>query len=357
MKKTGKILGVGTVVGLVLSLTALVGPAAASHVGCGDVITQNTTLDSDVGPCTGTGLVIGADGITLNLGGHRVFGTPIAGEGAGILLEDRQNVSVANGTVQFFDAGVAILGGGSNRVGRIQALDNVGGGSTDFGDGIAISDSADNLILQNVARGNGPYSGIGLFGAGSMGNVIDRNLVEFNNILSGPTGPQQDDGIRLEPGTSMNTVTNNRVYDNGLDGIAIFANSSDNVVWRNDIRRNGAHAQVHRQGDGIAVFNRAQRNRIEQNRVFDNGANGIFLRGPITTGTGVVIPGATNNEVLYNQTGNNGPIPGPGGARYDLRDNNPDCDQNRWFGNTYLTAFPECTTAGGRGPSGASPSS
>ena len=350
MKKTGKIFGVGTVLGLVFSLTALVGPASATHVGCGAVIMQNTTLDSDVGPCTGTGLVIGADGITLDLGGHRVFGTAEPGEGAGILVENRTRVRIANGTVQFFDAGVAILGGGSNRVGRIQALDNVGSGATDFGDGIAISDSADNLILQNVARGNGIYSGIGIFGAGSTGNVIDRNLVEANNILTSPTGPQQDDGIRLEPGTSGNTVTNNRVYDNGLDGIAIFANSNDNVVWRNDVRRNGAHGQVHRQGDGIAVFNRAQRNRIEQNRVFDNGANGIFLRGPITLGSGAVIPGATNNEVLNNFTGNNGPIPGPGGARYDLRDNNPNCDQNRWFGNTYLTAFPACTTTGGTGP-------
>jgi parallel beta-helix repeat protein len=324
------------------------GPAAASHVGCGDVITQNTTLDSDVGPCAGTGLIIGADGVTLNLGGHRVFGTPAPGEGAGILIEGRRNVSVTNGTVQFFDAGVAILGGGSNRVGRIQALDNVGSGATDFGDGIAVSGSPDNLIAQNIVRGNGIYSGIGIFGAASIGNVIDRNLVENNAILTSPTGPQQDDGIRLEPFTSRSVVSNNRVYENGLDGIAIFASSTDNVLRRNDIRRNGAHNQVHRQGDGIAVFNRAQRNLIEDNRVFDNGANGIFLRGP--AGPTGAIPGAMNNQILNNFTGNNGPIPGPGGPRFDLRDNNPDCDNNRWFGNTYLTAFPACTTVGGSGP-------
>lgn len=339
--------GVGSVMALVLSLTALVGPAAASHVECGDVITEDTTLDSNVGPCEGTGLVIGADGVTLNLGGFRVFGTAEPGEGAGVLIEDREDVSVTNGTVQFFDAGVAILGGGGNRVGRIQALDNVGSGATDFGDGIAISSSPDNFIARNVVRGNGIYSGIGIFGAASMGNIIDRNMVEGNDILT-PNGPQQDDGIRLEPFTSMNVVTNNRVYDNGLDGIAIFASSTDNVVRRNDIRRNGDHDQVHRQGDGIAVFNRAQRNLIEDNRVFDNGANGIFLRGP--AGPTGAIPGATNNDILNNFTGNNGPIPGPGGPRYDLRDNNPDCDNNTWFGNTYLTAFPECTTAGGSGP-------
>ncbi len=348
MKRSAKIIGVGSVLGLVLSLTALVGPAAANHVGCGDVITQNTTLDSDVGPCAGTGLIIGADGITLNLGGHRVFGTPDPGEGAGILIEDRTDVTVTNGAAQFFDAGVAILGGGSNRVISIRAIDNVGSGATDFGDGIAVSDSADNLISRNIVRRNGIYSGIGIFGAGSTGNTIDRNLVENNDFLTSPTGPQQDDGIRLEPNTSFNVVTNNRVYGNGLDGIAIFFNSTDNVVSRNDIRRNGAHGQVHRQGDGIAVFNRADRNLIEDNRVFDNGANGIFLRGP--AGPTGAIPGAMNNEILNNFTGNNGPIPGPGGPRFDLRDNNPNCDNNNWFGNTYLTAFPACTTAGGSGP-------
>lgn len=349
VKRSVKLLGTGAVLGLALFPTALVGPAAAAHVGCGDVIMEDTILDSDIGPCTGTGLVIVADGVTLTMNGHRVFGTAEPGEGAGILVEDRQNVHIRNGTVQFFDAGVALLGGGGHRVNNMNVLDNVGSGATDFGDGIAVSDSADNVIQLNTVRGNGIYSGIGLFGAGSTGNLIHANLVEGNDILSSPTGPQQDDGIRLEPGTSANVVTENRVYENGLDGIAIFAGSNDNVVRHNDIRRNGAHGQAHRQGDGIAVFNRATRNLIAQNQVLDNGANGIFLRGPLTFGT-TTIPGATNNEVLRNRTGNNGPIPGPGGPRFDLRDNNPDCDANTWFRNTYLTAFPACTTLGGGGP-------
>ncbi len=33
------------------------------------MITANVTLDADVGPCTGPGLIVGADNITLNLGG------------------------------------------------------------------------------------------------------------------------------------------------------------------------------------------------------------------------------------------------------------------------------------------------
>ena len=330
----------------VLVGSALPGTASASHVQCGDVLTADTRLDSDIGPCDGTGLIIGADNITLDLRGYTVSGDG-DGDAPGILVEDRQGVVVSGGTVEEFGVGVLILGGSGNTVTRVEALDNVGNG--DFGDGILIDGSTNNVVSKSVARGNGPYGGITLLG-GSSFNTIEKNLVEFNNILSSPTGPQQDDGIRLEPGAHDNLISKNGVYDNGLDGIALFANTYNNVVEKNDIRRNGAHDQAHRQGDGIAVFNRSTGNLIEKNTVFDNGANGIFLRGP--AGPTGQVPGATNNQILKNKTGNNGPIPGPGGARYDLRDNNPGCDANRWFGNTYLTAFPECTTiGGGRGPS------
>jgi parallel beta-helix repeat protein len=55
---------------LLLALPA--DPAFASHVACGDVITRDTTLDSDLAGCPGTSLTIGADHVTLDLGGHTV---------------------------------------------------------------------------------------------------------------------------------------------------------------------------------------------------------------------------------------------------------------------------------------------
>ena len=329
----------------VLVGSTLTGTASASHVQCGDVITEDTRLDSDIGPCDGVALTVAADNVTLDLRGYTVSGDG-DGDTPGILVEDRQGVVVTNGTVTRFGSGVAIVGGSGNTVTKVEAIDNVGNG--DYGDGILIDASSGNVISKNVARGNGPYSGITLLNGASF-NTIEKNLVEFNNIRTGTNGPQQDDGIRLEPGAHDNLISKNNVYDNGLDGIALFAGSVNNVVEKNDIRRNGFHTQVHRQGDGIAVFNRSTDNLIEKNTVFDNAANGIFLRGP--AGATGQIPGATNNEILKNKTGNNGPLPGPGGFRYDLRDGNPNCDANRWFGNTYLTAFPECTTIGGSGPS------
>ena len=50
------------------------GQAQASHVACGDTITADTTLDSDLVNCPSNGIVIGADDITLDLNDHTVAG-------------------------------------------------------------------------------------------------------------------------------------------------------------------------------------------------------------------------------------------------------------------------------------------
>jgi hypothetical protein len=56
-----------------VGLTA--GHALAAHVGCGQVINQDTILDSDLEGCgEGDGIVIGADRITLDLNGHTIDG-------------------------------------------------------------------------------------------------------------------------------------------------------------------------------------------------------------------------------------------------------------------------------------------
>jgi hypothetical protein len=68
-RSSGSLFALAAVLALLLAA-----PAQASHVRCGDVITQDTTLDSDLLDCPGSGVVIGADGITLDLNGHVVDG-------------------------------------------------------------------------------------------------------------------------------------------------------------------------------------------------------------------------------------------------------------------------------------------
>jgi parallel beta-helix repeat protein len=305
--------------------TVLVETASAVHVSCGQTITQSTTLDSDVGPCTGTGITIGANNVTLDLGGRTVFArAPQTGEGAGILVQGRTGVTVRNGRVILFDAGVVIAGGSNNTVTNIVAQDNRGSRATDFGDGIAVFGSSNNVIRRNRAQRNGPFSGISLVG-NSDNNLVDNNTVQGNAVESSPT-LMDDIGIRVEgPGVNGNIVSNNKVEGNGLDGIQVFffAANTDNVVRRNTIRGNGFHNKPHRTGNGFVSG--ARRNLVEANLVERNAASGIRING-------------TNNTIRNNIARNNAQLVTPAtiaaGGAFDLHDTTFNCDNNVWTNNT-----------------------
>ncbi len=312
--------------------TTLVGTASAAHVGCGQTITQNTVLDSNVGPCSGDGIIIGADNITLDLNGFTVFGTSAPNEGAGILLVGRTGVTIRNGTVTLFDAGVAIVGGSGNTVTRIRAVDNFGTRASDFGDGIGLYASSNNRIVGNVARHNGVYDGIGLVG-NSDNNLVESNAVQDNNVESSAT-LVEDMGIRVEgPGAGNNTVRNNSVTGNGLDGIIVFpfAGNTNNVVQGNVTRANGFHNKAHRTGNGIVVG--ASNTTIEGNISQSNAASGIRVNGRNNT---IRSNTATNNALFVNTGTINA------GGAFDLHDTQPQCDANVWQNNTYGTRNQPC---------------
>src|SRR6188472_132805 len=79
---------------------------AATAVACGATITVDTRLGNDLHNCHGVGLVIGADGVDLDLNGHTVDGDGI-GDVEGIQVEGHRDTSITNGTVRDFVEGVA----------------------------------------------------------------------------------------------------------------------------------------------------------------------------------------------------------------------------------------------------------
>ncbi len=354
-----------------LALLATVGyPTAAGAVelSCGATITQNTTLTADVGPCPDYGVRIGANNITLDLNGHRIFGIQDPRDGAGVYMLGRSGVTVRNGTIEFFDAGVAIEGGTGNAVRDMLIQYNQGGLRSFYGDGVAILSSTNNIVANNRVRANGGFSGIGLYSlvdgdhprsteGTSSGNKIVDNVVTDNIVArsGGAHSGTDNDGIRIEPETHGNFVLRNMVRNSGLDGIALFSSSSNNTISFNTVEGNGFYRTSVRRGNGIIVFNRGTGNVIEGNTVRGNADNGIVLQGPIRTSSGAVNPGATSNTVRFNTAFGNSvrpplnlnPASPFGGPTYDLQDRNPNCDNNTWFGNRYRTAFPACTTAGG----------
>lgn len=308
---------------------AIVPGVRGAVVSCGATILSDTVLTQDVGPCSANGISVGPN-VTLDLRGHRIFGTEATGDGIGIRLFNATSSTVMNGTVSGFDAGIVIVQGGSNTVTRIAAVANVGtAGTTVFGDGILIDRSPNNIVSRNVVRSNGPFSGISVIGAGSVGNKIAKNTVQNNDVASNAVA-NNDVGIRLEEGTEQTTLKENLISFSGLDGVAIFQGSRRNVLLGNEVKGNGFHDKGHRKGDGIRVFGAAgaDENLLRSNLAQDNAANGIALA-----------VGATGNSVRRNKATRNGFA--TVGA-FDLADDNPGCDQNTWRRSVFKTRNQSC---------------
>lgn len=359
-------------VALVSSLITLASPAQAGHLGCGDVITEDTTLDSDIGPCPGVGIIVGASNVTVDLGGHTVSGDPGArAEGEirpgddtrdrpGILLRGVDGVTLASGTVTGFDAGVAVMGGGGNTVRDVTARDNVNyrlltgrdalpedidrdeGPFCTFGDGITTFSSSNNRIERNVLMGNGPFSAVSMVG-NSDGNVVSKNKIDDNDLLNQtpdgdvticgglgvPNQPMttgrrvQDIGVRVEgPGAQRNLVEDNRIRRSGLMGIMVHGNdtrfvpaNSHSVIRKNNISETAKIGHdLDRQGHGIYLhhpgpaFVHAPHNTT----IEGNNSSGNYGGGIFLDGKGTLHSAVVRNNVL-NQNGLDGlHVIGPG---------------------------------------------
>jgi parallel beta-helix repeat protein len=238
------------------------GQALASHVQCGDVITKDTVLDSDLIDCPGDGIVIGADDITLDLNGHTVDGDgdPRGFQGCdtGIVngrWDDctvppepgHDNVTVRDGTVREFALGVQLQKVNRNALLRLRI-------SGSRGPGMFVDMLSDGLIRENIVTG-GHGDGILLAESGATG-------VE-DNVLSGNAGH----GIELTS-TVLGRIERNVTSHNGADGI-FGSGTSTTLVHRNLVIENG--------GAGMDISDGTFDNRFEANRVSDNGSAGILL--------------------------------------------------------------------------------
>jgi parallel beta-helix repeat protein len=303
-------------VGAFAFFVAGAGQAATSQVDCGDVITHDTKLDHDLSDCPDNGLVIGADGVTLDLNGHT-----IDGDGACCDLVDYgikngtlfppttgyDNVTVKGGMIRQFAEGISVFGARKNVLRTLDVSDN--------SLGIRLHDADDSVFdLSNVFA-----NGLGLDLRGSGSNLIRRNSFFDNgagisiiqttgnnvierNLLSGNSGG----------GISAAFVLSgiNRVVDNHLsEGGVILLKTSGFEIERNVIAHTsypallllGAEAtRIERNvmtdsGVGIALQMGSRNNHIAWNSVLDNERDGISL---------TLFPSA--NELLHNVVSGNG---------------------------------------------------
>lgn len=317
--------------------TIFVSPARAAHVHCGQVITASVSLDSDVGPCPGDGLIVGASGITVNLNGFRVLGVNGPNATAGIRLPHVNKVTVTNGEITGFDAGLVIGSGSQNIIRGLEVHHNDGNAvfgdpptlACNLGDGIVGFSTNNNVIQDNTVHNNGPFSGISMIGA-SSGNLIRNNHVHSNNVYYVPCGNFQNIGIRLEgPGAVSNVVEENRVELNGLYGIHVHSTADgDKLNRNNDIRNNfvfgnGALLNGHGIALGIGPGEDPDNNTVTGNFVRNNRVDGIH-----------VVLTSINNSITANQASGNG--------RWDGADMNPNCDNNLWEDNVFVAVNQPC---------------
>jgi parallel beta-helix repeat protein len=229
----------------VVAAALMVAPtgASATHVQCGDHITQNTRLDSDLTNCLSVGVFISAHNVTLDLAGHTIDGytSSIFTERDGVHTDGFDGLQVKNGVIQQFDAGVSFaLGVTDSRVTGLFLTEN--------GDGVSINDSDGNKIERNTATNS--TQGI-VVNPNSENNQIVRNTLSGNgfagisiagdnNQLIANDSSRNDYGIYL-PGGSGNTVRRNVTSMNGQfggDGIFVGAATLNTLLEGNVANQN-----------------------------------------------------------------------------------------------------------------------
>ena len=267
------------------------GQASASHVSCGDEITADTTLDSDLVDCPSNGIVIGADGITLDLNGHLIDGDGTEFVGCpknefcdiGLLNDGHDGVKLRDGSVRDFAFGVLVVGARHNRVADITVSRNAG-------TGIILFKSSRNRVIGNSASANGlqlDQGGISLNRSHHnviRGNALRRNgdlglfmeISDHNHILKNRMRGNPEGGVIAEG--RGNVFNRNRIVRGG--GGILITKITDHGAVGNVIRRNKI---LNVRASGIAVDPVPKRTLIKRNHVVGSGRAGISVGSPSTT--------------------------------------------------------------------------
>lgn len=223
--RTGwNVLGVTAAVVLLVPLGAAT--ANAQETTCGETVTQDITLQDDLVDCPSgkNGLTIGADGVTVDLNGHKIIGS--SGSATGIDNSYGHN-------------GVKIIGDGF---------------ISGFTDGLEIRDSRSVQVSGLTIQGN---ARIGL-------RVSNSRNGRFSNmrVVSNPAG-----GAAFADGADNNEIRSVSFIRNGADGLVVSGDA-------NTVAGNWATANA---GDGFVVGVGATSTQLSQNRAIGNNGNGFSI--------------------------------------------------------------------------------
>ena len=224
---------------LTLLLAAGIG-SDAHAVECGTALTGSMTLEADLHCTTGyAAFEVFANNVTINLNGHTLSGS---GELSGIYMSGYKNLTVMNGSIRGFFAGV-----NANRTTSLNVKDvlfsDVGTGVTSnagseatiehnqfvrTSEGVSIRNTdVTTSANDNVISNNEFYQSaveIKLCGDRADSNVISSNLIWKTT----------DFGIHTIQ-SDKNKIVNNRILESGLSAIRLV-NASHATIEGNTLR-------------------------------------------------------------------------------------------------------------------------
>ena len=205
-------------------------------LSCGEVIKESVKLSTNL-DCTTDGLIVGADGITVDLNGHTLNGPGPKSSKIGVMLATSSGVTIMGpGVVSGFQAGILDTGGQDNKINGVNFVDNQ----------------------------------IAIFMTGAKGTGIDQNMLTGNDI-----------GMASHS-SSGTTFTKNLLDKNTLAGVTLV-NSAENTIDTNIIEHSNNGVFV----DGQSTSNKITTNTILQNTGVDlNNANGLPININKNTFTG-----------------------------------------------------------------------
>jgi para-nitrobenzyl esterase len=214
-------------------------PSAVDDL-CGTTIVKDLKLDHDL-TCVGNALIVGADGIKIDLRGHTITGS---GGGVGISVFGRTNVRVSGGTIRNFEAGVRV-----NDSTNIVVKDNR---FRDNDDGVDLQRfSRGNTVKENAFRDN-RARGI-MLRSFSIDNLVEENTFTGNNV-----------GILLF-GATTSTVTENTISASIVAGIRVNVIATGNLIEENTVISNPAGIEFLVTPTGSSIGNALVENRIVTN--------------------------------------------------------------------------------------------
>jgi len=210
-------------------------------------------------------IIVERDNIIIDGAGYTLQST---GGGTGIVLSERNNVTIKDMEIIAFYYGVGLssssdcIVSGNNITNNFyvgialsSSLNNVISGNNvanNINRGISLVSSSSNMVIENNMLSNGGY------GCVCFESSSDNNVISGNNI----TG-SSNHGVYLGF-SSNNTVSGNNITNNNNDGVNIY-HSSNSMVSENNIIHNGGLGGIYL---GFSSNNTVSGNNITNYRDF-----------------------------------------------------------------------------------------